>query len=188
MKKIFLSSLLAMAAVPVISQAASGTITLNGAIGGQTCTVNGNGSNASDFTVPMGNASSALLDTSGKVANAANDTIKLSLTNCSQNGATTPENGAVRARFEAGPTVDPVTHRLINSGTATNIQVALINTDGTDIAIGTGDQAGGNAFVPIVGNANAGTATLQYGHKFVATGPVVPGTIVTSVQYSLDFQ
>lgn len=185
MKKIFLSSLLAMAAVPVISQAASGTIGFSGSIGEQTCVVNGNGE-GSDFVAPLGSALSARLTESGSTERVTNDTIKLTLTQCTQN--TARQNGAVRARFEAGTTVDPTTHRLINSGTATNIQVALLNADGSEIAIGASGSSGGGPFVTISGNANAGAASLQYGHKFVATGPVTPGSVNTSVQYSLEFE
>lgn len=188
MKKIILSSLLVIAAAPAISQAADGTITFNGNITGQTCVIN-NG--AKDFTVNMQTVPTSALAADGQVADVVSDSIKITLTGCTQNGATPAANGAVRARFEAGPNVDSVTRRLRNaSGTATNVQVGLINSNGSDIAVGAADQSAGNPYVSITGaTAGTGTATLVYGHKYVATGGAArAGTVVTSVQYSLDFQ
>lgn len=186
MKKTILSSLLAVAAAaPIASQAANGTITFNGTVTAQTCAINGG---TPDFTIPLGNVPTSALASDGQIAGAVNNSIIMNLTGCTQNGATPAANGAVRARFEAGPTVDAVTRRLINGGTATRVQVG-VTRGGGDIAIGAADQSANNAFVPIVGAANSGTATITYGHKLVATGgAATAGTVQTSVQYSLDFQ
>lgn len=197
MKKIVLSSLLAIAAVPVISQAATGTITFTGNVTAQTCQVTGNTSAASDFTITMPNVSTSLLARDGQVASSNNNGIMLKLTGCSRKTASS--DGAVRARFESGTNVDAATKRLKNTGTATNVQVGLVNPDGSDIQIGTSDQSAGNPWVNITGGSyntatpavdqNTGTATLQYGYKYVATGGAAgAGTVVSTVQYSIDFQ
>jgi major type 1 subunit fimbrin (pilin) len=186
MKKIILSSLLAVAAAaPIASQAANGTITFNGAVTAQTCTINGG---TPDFTVNMPKVPTSALAAAGQTAGAVPDSIRIVLTNCSQNGATPAANGAVRAFFEGGPTVDIATRRLKNAtGTATNVQVGVINSDGTDVAVGAASQ--NTQYVPLVGAAGAASATLLYGSKYVATGgAATAGTVITTVQYSLDFQ
>jgi len=187
MKKIILSSLLAVAAAPIASQAANGTITFVGSVTPQTCTINGG---SPDFTVNMPKVPTSALSAAGQVAGQQLDSIKIILTNCSQNGAAPAANGAVRAFFEGGSTVDITTHRLKNAtGTATNVQVGLVNSDGTDIAVGSAAGAQNTAYVPLVGAAGAAGATLVYGSKYVATGgAATAGTVLTTVQYSLDFQ
>ncbi|WP_016836372.1 fimbrial protein [Herbaspirillum lusitanum] len=184
MKKIILSSLLAVAAAPAVSQAADGTITFNGTITAQTCTINGG---TPSFAVNMPRVPTTALAAAGQTAGVVNDSIRITLTGCSQNGASPAANGAVRAFFEGGPTVDATTRRLRNStGTATNVQVGLINQDGTDVAVGAASQ--NTQYVPLAGAAGSGAATLVYGSKYVATGAATAGTVITSVQYSLDFQ
>lgn len=195
MKKTIISSLLAIAAAaPIASYAADGTITFNGMVTGQTCTITGNGM-GKDFAVTLDNVPTSALATDGQPANVRNDTITFVLTNCANNGATPAANGAVRVRFEGGPTVDPVTHRLINTtgaNFAQRVQVGLINSDFSDIQIG-GAQTTGNPYKAITGDTSAtpstGTATVVYGTKYVATGgAATKGQVRTTVQYSLDFQ
>ena len=191
MKKTILSSLLAIAAAaPIASYAVNGTITFQGNVTGQTCVINGG---TPSFTVLMDTVPTSALARDGEPADIKNNSIKFTLTGCTQNGATPAANGAVRVRFEGGSTVNPVTKRLINTtgaAFATNVEVGLINTDYSDIQIG-GDQTAGNPYVPITGDAASGngTATLFYGTKYVATsGPAGKGKVTTTVQYSLDFQ
>jgi len=194
MKKIILSSLLAIAAAPAISQAANGTITFNGNVTGQTCNISGNGG-SKDFTVTLDSVPTSALAADGQTANVRNDTIRFVLTGCTGNGATPAANGAVRVRFEGGSTVSPTTHRLINTvgaNFAQRVEIGLINSDFSDIQIG-GAQTAGNPYIPITGDTSAtpstGTATVVYGTKYVATGGAASrGQVVTTVQYSLDFQ
>lgn len=177
MKKTILSSLLAIAAVaPIASQAADGTITFNGTITGQTCTINGSTPN---FTVNMPKVPTTALAASGQTAGAVADSIKINLTGCN------PSSGGARAFFESGPTVDATTRRLKNAtgaGNATNVQVGVTNPDGSDVAIGAAAQ--NTTFVPIT----SGAATLVYGSKYVATAAATAGAVNTSVQYSIEYQ
>ena len=180
MKKIILSSLLAVAAAaPIASQAADGTITFNGNITSQTCTINGG---TGDVTVTMPKISTSALNGAGQKAGTDLQSIKLNLTACS------PATGAVRAFFEGGSTVNLTTHHLKNAtgaGRATLVEVAVLNTDGSDVILGAGFGAQNVAYVPI---SAAGTAQLVYGSQYVATGVATQGTVNTTVQYSLDFQ
>jgi major type 1 subunit fimbrin (pilin) len=186
MNKTILSSLLAIAAAaPIASQAADGTITFNGNITSQTCTING-GANPADIAVTMPTVSASSLPSAGKTAGVVADSIKIALTACTKTSSTPATNGFARAFFEAGPTVDSITRRLINSnGTATNVQVGVINQDGSDVAIGAASGAQNTQWIAL---SNAGAATLVYGSKYVATGAVVQGTVKTTVQYSIEYQ
>ncbi len=179
MKKTILSSLLLVVAVaPIAAQAADGTITFNGNITGQTCTINGNTPN---FTVTMPTVSTSALSSAGQQAGIVTDSIKINLTNCN------PASGGARAFFESGPTVDAATRRLTNAtgaGFATNVQVGVINSDGTDVAVGAAAGAQNTQFVPVT----SGAATLVYGSKYVATAAATAGRVNTSVQYSIEYQ
>lgn len=177
MKKTILSSLLVVAAVaPIASHAADGTITFNGKITSQTCTINGGVPN---IPVSLPTVSTSALSAAGETAGAVTDSIKINLTACS------PASGKVHAFFENGPTVDLTTHNLRNAtGTATNVQVGI--TDGVtnaNIAIGAADGEQGASGVTI---SAAGTANLVYGTKYVATAPVAAGSVITTVQYTIS--
>lgn len=192
MKKILLSALLAMAAAPVISQAATevnGNVSMNGSLLPQTCIVSGNGGGA-DFTVNTGDVSVSELNgrEAGTVIRTVTNSIQIRLTGCSQNGVIPGANGAVRARFDG---TSYLNRYLFNTGTARGINVSLINADGSDIAIGATDQSAGNPYVPITGDIGAGSTTLVYGHKYVRNfrdDTPAPGTIRSTVQYTIEFQ
>jgi len=180
MKKTIISSLLAIAAAaPIASYAVDGTITFTGQITGQTCTINGG---TGDVTVTMPKVSTSALNAAGQKAGTDLQSIRLNLTAC------TPASGAVRAFFEGGSTVNLTTHHLRNAtgaGRATLVEVAVLNTDGSEVTLGAGAGAQNVAYVPI---SAAGTANLVYGSQYVATGVATQGTVSTTVQYSLDFQ
>jgi len=177
MKKIVLSSLLAIAAAaPIASQAADGTITFNGSVIAQTCTINGGTPN---LTVALPRVAASNFTAVGSTVGASNSSIKISLTACP--AALT----AARAFFENGATVNSTTRRLINSGTATNLEVGLTTPQGVDIAVGAAAGAQNTASVPIV----SGAADLVYGTKYVSTATTVgAGTVVTNVAYTIDYQ
>ena len=169
-------------ALPLAAQASDGTITFDGSITSQTCDING-GSRPQDFTVhlPQGLSASSLNTAVGATAGKTLFTIALS--NCTPGSATTI--------FEAGATVDPSTHQLINTtgnGYANNVQVQLL--DGlTDQKILIGSQVTspsntqGASWVLIA----AGNATLNYYAQYISTGTVGPGLVNTSVVYDVIY-
>lgn len=178
MKKTILASLLAAASLaPLAAFASDGTIQFNGEVTATTCTVNINGGGANPkITLPK--VSSATLNAANKVAGATN--FNVSLTAC------TPATGGARVFFEAGTGVDAVSGRLINgTGTATNVQVQLLNSAGGVIVAGapSGSQNTG-AMVPITG----GAATLSYAAQYFATAAATVGTVVSNVTYSIEYQ
>ncbi|URQ60813.1 type 1 fimbrial protein [Pantoea alhagi] len=86
--------------------AADGTITINGKLTQQTCTVKVNGGTA-DAVINLPSLSTSALDEAGKMA--GRTAFTMNLTGC------TPATGSVRAYFEHGPTVDAATGRLNNT-------------------------------------------------------------------------
>ncbi|SMF53009.1 fimbrial protein [Pseudogulbenkiania subflava] len=179
MKKTLLSAMIA-AGVIAISQnamAADGTITFNGNITAQTCTINGNGSGSKDFTITLPTVSSSTLASAGQTA--GRTPFNIALTNC------TPNTGNVHAFFEAGPTTDATTGRLIlNAGGATNVQLGLLNSDFTEIKAGFADASQNSKSVAIT----SGSATLPYYVQYVATGTASAGAANSSVLYTIAYQ
>jgi len=178
MKKTIISSVLAVAALaPIASFASDGTINFTGAVTSQTCTINGGTPN---FTVTLPKVSASSLSTAG--AKAGQTAFTIALTGCS------PASGNARAFFEAGTNVDLISGRLniaTGGGNATNVQIGLATTTGTDIKIGASSGAQNTTYVPI---SAAGTANLSYLAQYVATGAATAGATTSSVTYTIEFQ
>ena len=122
------AAIAAAAAMPAVSQAADGTITFTGQITSQTCTISGNGG-GKNFTVTLPTVSTSALATAGTTA--GRTPFNIALSNC------TPNSGNVSTYFEPGATVDTTTGQLINaSGTATNVEIGLLNGDSSVITLG----------------------------------------------------
>ncbi|ASU37512.1 fimbrial protein [Herbaspirillum sp. meg3] len=172
MQKSIIASFLAIAALaPAAAFASDGTITINGTVTAQTCTINGGSPN---LAVTLPTVSTSALASAGQTA--APTPFTIALTACN------PNSGNVRAFFETGSNV-LATRRLKNNGTATNLEIGLLNTDNTPIAIGAASGAQGTSSVAI----SSGSANLTYMAQYVATGTVGAGTVTTSVTYSIEF-
>lgn len=178
MKSRLLSALIAAgtAMAAQFAAAADGTITFSGNITAQTCTISGNGG-GKDFTVILPTVSASTLQTAGQTA--GRTPFNIQLTGC------TPSSGNVHTFFEAGPTTDPATGRLIvAAGGATNVQIGLQNGDMTDIRAGFADTAQNSKSVGIA----SGSATLPYFAQYVATGAATAGAANSSVMYTIAYQ
>ncbi|MBN3783677.1 type 1 fimbrial protein [Burkholderia sp. Ac-20345] len=180
MSKKALSILMATAgllAVASSAQAADGTITITGEITAQTCNISGDGG-GKDFTVTLPNVSTSALATSG--ATAGRKPFRIALSNCS------PNSGNASVYFEPGLTVNATTGQLKNAtGTATNVEVGLLNKDASIIKLGAVQTQQNSQTVPIAG----GAATLDYYAQYVATGGAsTAGSVNTSVMYSVSYQ
>ncbi|RQT12205.1 fimbrial protein [Burkholderia contaminans] len=159
------------------AHAADGTITITGEITAQTCTISGDGG-GKDFTVMLPTVSTSALSSSGTTA--GRKPFKIALSNCS------PNSGNVSVYFEPGTTVNAATGQLRNAtGSATNVEVGLLNKDGSNIKLGAALAQQNSQIVAISG----GAATLDYSAQYVATGgAATAGTVGTSVLYSLAYQ
>lgn len=173
-----LAALIAAAsAMPALAHAADGTITFTGQVTAQTCTINGGA--GKDFTVALPPVSASSLSIDG--ATTGRTPFQIVLTAC------TSATGNVSAYFEAGTTIDTATGRLKNAaGTATKVQIGLLNSDATTaIVLGAAQAAQNSQSVVIASN----TATLNYFAQYVASGGAAGvGTVSTSVMYTMSYQ
>ncbi|WP_354686457.1 fimbrial protein [Cupriavidus necator] len=159
------------------AHATDGLINFKGLITPQTCTINGNGSGSSDFTVTLPTVSVGTLNQAG--ASAGRTPFKIALTNC------TPESGTVHTFFEAGPTTDAATGNLIlDAGGASNVQIRLLNDNFTYIKAGFADASQQFKTFSISG----GNATLSYYAEYVATAAATPGEANSRVMYTIAYQ
>ncbi|MFM0341107.1 fimbrial protein [Paraburkholderia fungorum] len=162
------------------ANAADGTITFTGTVSNTTCSINGTASGTSaDKSITLAPVSTGTLSTMGNVAGTSSPTdLALALTGCT--GAT-----KAIARFENGPTVDQNSGNLINAGTATNVQVRLLNAQMQPINITTNSN---NQIATNASTITTGAANLKYFAQYYATGTAGPGTVNTSIQYTMQYQ
>lgn len=172
-KTLLATSMIAVLSLPIQAAiAADGTITFTGDITNTTCNISVNGRNSST-TIVFEPISVSALSKAGEVANEL--PVTLTLTNC-QNPT---EN--VRALFDSAET-DSITGNLKNKGSATNVQVQLMDNTRKPIKLGDGSQANGPSF-KIVNEL----ATLDYFARYYATDKVEAGDVSTVVNYSLSY-
>lgn len=164
-KLAFLTAAVALA-VPLSASAVDGTITITGEVVDTTCVIN---TGTPDIAVTLPTVSTNALAQIGDVAGRTPFTI--SLTGCG--------GGDVAAYFEPGPTV-AASGRLINGGAASNVEVQLLDADHGFVNVG---NAGPIQFVTPV----AGAIDLAYFAEYYATGAADPGTVSTSVQYTIVY-
>ncbi|HEH8398677.1 TPA: type 1 fimbrial protein [Pseudomonas aeruginosa] len=157
--------------------AADGTLTINGKITAQTCTISGNGG-GKDFTVTLPTISNSALPAVGATAGRTPFNIALS--------ACTPNSGNVLVYFEPGSNASSSTGNLHNTATggAANVQVSLLNGDMTKINMNNG-QATQNSKPVALTN---GAATLNYYAQYVSTGAVTAGDVTAVSMYSVVYQ
>lgn len=171
------AALMAAATLPTASYAADGTITFTGQITSQTCTISGNGA-GKNFTVALPTVSTSALATAGTTA--GRTPFNIALSNC------TPNSGNVSTYFEPGATVDTTTGQLLNAaGTATNVEIGLLNSDSSVITLGAAQASQNSKAVALA----SGAATLKYFAQYVATtGAATAGTVNTTTLYSIVYQ
>jgi major type 1 subunit fimbrin (pilin) len=177
MQRTFAIFCLAYAGFVSQAYASDGTISFTGNISTTTCSISvaGSGNNGA-ITLPSisTKALSAALATAGTAP------FSISLSGCT--GAATQ----AAIWFENDSNVNAA-GRLINTGTASNVDVAIYNTaSSTPIPIGQTSSvfgSSGTAF-PI----SSGSATLKYLAKYYATGVATAGTVVASVNYTVQYQ
>jgi major type 1 subunit fimbrin (pilin) len=175
MKKVSMVALgLLLAASQVnAAEASDGTISFTGNINSQTCTVSVNGAGSS-ATVALPTVAASLLQTAGETAGATRFTVDLS--ECSTT------TGDVYAYFEQGANVN-ANGRLTNTGTATNVDLELLDNAGTSLNAGSTDQSTS----PTTAALTDGAATLTYAARYYATAAATAGTVASSVTYSINY-
>ncbi|MDQ9127430.1 fimbrial protein [Serratia fonticola] len=182
MKKLAIAaSLIAVFGTVGLAQAAStGTITFNGELTANTCDVIVDGQ-AANATVVLPTVSTSQLQTATRTAG---DTgFVMALNNCA--GATLDTASAF---FQAGASVDLVTGRLLNTtGGATNVSLQLLDASSPSqavIKVGSQDQKTMTTYKDVTG----GSTTLPYIVRYYAEAATGPGTVVSNVVYSIQYQ
>ncbi|ABF11116.1 fimbrial protein [Cupriavidus metallidurans] len=174
MKKLLLSTLV-VSSLGLASQfaaAADGTITFNGQVTSNTCTINGG---TPDFTVTLPTVAAGTLSASGNTA--GRTSFNIALTSCTGSSAHT--------YFEAGPTTDSAGRLMLTTGsTASNVQIQLLNgSDQTLVKAGFADASQNSLSASISG----GSATLTYYAEYYATGAAGAGSANSSVMYTIAY-
>jgi major type 1 subunit fimbrin (pilin) len=180
-----------------VAQASDGTVGFSGLLLNTTCTLSVNGgSNVGTVTLPS--LSTAALGAAGATAGRTNFTISMSACNQSVQAflsalITAPLYGAnttlssAKAYFQNGAGVDPVSHNILNaSGTATGVQLQLVDAGGGVIKVGDSSQTQAVG-VPISSGANIGTGVMYYAVQYIANAATTPGSVVGSVTYSIAY-
>lgn len=200
MKKLTLAAglLFSLGGISSAFGAADGTITFNGRVVDQTCTVN-TGANG-DFTVKLPTVNKTQLASVGAVAGLTRFNIEL--TNCKP--ATTGGTDGVRAYFLPNSRyVDPDTHNLKNiaTGNGTNapaehVQIQLTHAD-TSKVIEVGENVDeqvksiDNPWFNFVNDTGANTAKahLTYHAQYVAVGGAAgAGAVESKVEYNIIYK
>lgn len=151
--------------------ATSGTISFDGQVTDATCDVSGGTTGTSSFTVRLPIISTNQLGP-GDVAGRTN--FRMALSNCQF-----ATNG-VRVFFEGGPTVDPATGTLTTG--LPDVNLALYNGDGTQIAVGSETQRDDNTLYQTFD-----TMDYQVAYQNVGAVGAMAGVVTTSVVYSLHY-
>jgi major type 1 subunit fimbrin (pilin) len=170
-------AVVAVLSVPLAGLASDGTIHFTGAITTSSCDISVNGTGASDGTVALPVVDVTALGSALAQQDGAGGTFfNIAVSGCA------PTQVAVY--FEAGSNVDPVTHSLINTGTS-NVALKLYEAAGSSVVgsqISIGTDGSGQTL------DGAGTGHFYAGYALTADGEATPGTVSTSVTYSLVYQ
>lgn len=174
LKVIVCALALGMTASQAANAATQGTVTFNGELITETCTID---TDSENITVTLPTLSTTTLATAG--ATGGSKLFDINVSDCPT--AIT----LVAAHFEAigGSGTNSSTGNLTNtySGTdtaATNVEVRLYNSDEQPLALGsTGDTA----------TVSSGKASMRYYGGYYATGVTTAGKVYAQAQYTLAY-
>lgn len=189
MKKIILSALLiagfGVAAAPTVARAADGTINITGLLTAGTCKITGGSPYTQAVVLPTIQATS--LTGVGTVAGATAFSFAIA-------GCATGTGAPTRATtyFEPGANIDSVTHNLISSGTATGVQVQLLNGPGSTAVASSAISLGSPTATQNSGTVTisaTGTATMNYYAQYYASSAApTAGTVISAATFTMVYQ
>lgn len=164
----------ALLALPLASNAADGEVQITGTITANTCDITTGTGGVHTVTLPTVMAST--LSDAGETAGRTPFTVQLA--NCS------PDSGNVALYFEPGTNTDMATGRLSNTGTATGVQVGLLNGSMVPIELNQSSASLQNSQTVSIAS---GSATLNYFAEYYATGAAGAGSVSTSTFFSIVY-
>ncbi|GAB2563003.1 type 1 fimbrial protein [Dyella jejuensis] len=182
MKKTLLTAALltavgVVALAPQAARATDGQITINGKITSSTCTIN---SGTSSFAVTLPTVAVSALNATGAVA--GDTPFSISLTGCTISTA-----GNVSAYFEPGANVQ-ADGNLKNTGSATGVEVQLLNSGNTPINLGSASGSQNSTTAAVTTTSTS--ATLNYFAQYIvpaSSTKAAAGAVSTSVYYSVTY-
>ena len=169
----------ALLLAPFVCHAVDGTVTINGKVTDETCTINGG---ASSFAVQLPTVSKSSLNAANAFSGAM--PFSIALTGCAN-----VTSGNVSVYFEPDPTkINMATGRLFNTGTAgTNVEVELLNSG---MGIMDLSKSSGNQNSTAV-NLSGTSATLTYYARYKSLAALTTangvGTVAASVTYTVIY-
>lgn len=158
------------------SAASSNTISFQGEVSDETCSVSVNGNDASPVVL-LPTVSASDLATSG--ATAGQTTFEMGVSGCTGDAtaATTISTVFVGNNVSSAG-------NLTNTGTASNVEVQLLDTTDEPIVLTGGYTASGDLTLAAGETSSSATYTAQY----YATGAATSGTVAASLQYAVSYQ
>ncbi|EMG7385716.1 fimbrial protein [Salmonella enterica] len=170
--------------IAVISSAGAmafdGTITFNGKVVDQSCSVDTAGKN---LTVTLPTVAASSLDLASKTTGMTPFYIKL--TGC---GVGPNQSKKVKLFFDNSATVDANTGNLMNTASGTkaeNVQIQLMNADAATAINLNKDFAGQSVKVTDI---TAPDVTLRYNAQYFATATATAGDVKTTVNYTIAYE
>ncbi len=157
-----------LAALPFSAYAYDASITMSGSVSTNSCTV------TAPSTVTLPTVSTAVFGAVG--ATAGTTPFSINLSGCTTGVAT------ATALFEQGGNVNPTSGHLLNTGTATGLEIGIYNPDGTPLNLA---NAAGSQGVPPV-SITSGTGTARFIAKYIATS-ATPGAGTTQSMLYVTF-
>ena len=174
MKKIVLALLATTAASVAFS--APNTITFQGEVSEQTCSVNVNGNEDSPIVL-LPTVPSSALGASGNTAGTT--TFNIAITGCTASGATTTMGVAF-----IGNNVT-ANGNLGNTGSAQNVELQLLDAAGGNTVDLTSPATVSGTHIL---NAGETAADHDFAVQYYANGSATAGTVISSVQYAISYE
>ncbi|MET2950084.1 fimbrial protein [Vibrio owensii] len=156
--------------------ASANTITFQGEVTDETCTVAVNGESASPVVL-LETVSKSQLTNNGDTAGGAD--FDISISGCTGDVAGVPNISTVFVGNQVTGNGN-----LGNTGSATNVEIQILDTSGSAIDL-TGGFKGSNDLALAAGETSS---TATYSAQYYATGAATAGTVNASLQYAVSYQ
>jgi len=158
------------------SAASDNTISFQGEVAAETCSVTVNG-NAASPVVLLPTVSTSDLEASGSTA--GQTSFEVGVSGCTGDSA----NATTISSVFVGNNVS-TNGNLSNTGTASNVEVQILDTADTAIDLTSGYTASGDLTLAAGETSSSATYSAQY----YATGAATSGTVAASLQYAVTYQ
>ncbi|MBQ0946161.1 type 1 fimbrial protein [Ideonella sp. 4Y16] len=166
---------LALVLASSAASAADGTVTINGSVSAETCTISGNGGGSPNFTLTLPTVAKSALATAGQTAGQTAFTIGVS--------ACTGTATSMNTYFEPGSGSVNASGRVGNTGTAANVDVQITTAAGGVVNMAANNGSQGTTAT----NLSGGAATQTYNARYYATGVATSGSFSGTFSYSLVY-